>query len=103
MSATKKDIAKVFSDKTSIHPTTSLKMIDQFFDSILEVLVEAGRIEIRNFGVFESKKTLPRKARNPKTGEVVFTVEGHKVKFKPGKEMLSKLNDRPTLSANHAN
>jgi integration host factor subunit beta len=103
MSATKKDIAKIFSDKTSIHPTTSLKMIDQFFDSIIEVLVESGRIEIRNFGVFESKKTFPRKARNPKTGEVVFTVERYKVKFKPGKEMLSKLNYKATLLSNHAN
>jgi len=103
MSATKKDIAKVFSEKTSIHPTTSLKMIDQLFDSIVEVLVESGRIEVRNFGVFESKKTLPRKARNPKTGDVVFTVEGQRVKFKPGKEMLSKLNDKAALLSNHAN
>jgi nucleoid DNA-binding protein len=103
MSATKKDIAKIFAEKTSIHPSTSLKMIDQLFDSITDVLVESGRIEIRNFGVFETKKTLPRKARNPKTGAVIFTIEGHKVKFKAGKEMLVKLNNKPVLVNDHAN
>lgn len=93
MSATKKDIAKVFSNKTSIHPATSLKMIDQLFESIIEVLAESGRIEIRNFGVFESKKVSPRKARNPKTGEPVFTVGGYGVRFKAGKEMVSKISE----------
>lgn len=92
MSATKKDIAKVFSDKTSIHSSTCFKIVDQFFDSIIEVLADKGRLEVRNFGVFESKKIAPRKARNPKTGEVIFTLGGYGVKFKPGKEMLLKIN-----------
>lgn len=91
MSATKKDIAKVFSEKTSIHPSTSLKMIDQLFDAVIEVLAEKQRIEVRNFGVFETKKVLPRKARNPKTGETIFTLGGYGVKFKAGKEMISKV------------
>jgi integration host factor subunit beta len=92
MSATKKDIAKTFSDKTSIHHSTALKMVDQLFESIMDVLAESGRIEVRNFGVFERKKMVPRKARNPRTGEVVFTIGGNSVKFKPGKEMIAKLS-----------
>lgn len=91
MSATKKDIAKVFSEKTSIHPSTSLKMIDHFFDSIIEVLAADQRIEVRNFGVFESKRKPPRKARNPKTGDVVFTLGSYSVRFKAGKEMINKV------------
>lgn len=93
MSATKKDIVKLLSEKMDIHPSTSLKIVDQLFDSIIEVLASSQRIEIRNFGVFEAKKTLPRRARNPKTGEIVFTVGSHKVKFKAGKEMLSKITN----------
>lgn len=93
MSATKKDIARVFSEKTSIHPSTSLKMIDQFFDSVIEVLAEQQRIEIRNFGVFETKRIMPRKARNPKTGETIFTLGSYGVRFKAGKEMISKVID----------
>lgn len=90
MSATKKDIAKIFSEKTSIHPSTSLKMVDHLFDSIIEILKKEQRIEVRNFGVFEVKKVAPRKARNPKTGDIIFTVGGYKIRFKPGKEMLQR-------------
>jgi len=91
MSATKKDIAKVFSDKTSIHPALSMKMVNQLFDAITEVLSANHRIEVRNFGVFEAKKKLPRKALNPKTGERIFTLGGYRVHFKAGKEMIGKV------------
>jgi nucleoid DNA-binding protein len=92
MSATKKDIASAFSDKTSIHPSTALKMVDQLFDSIMDVLAKNDRIEVRNFGVFESKKNKPRKARNPRTGESIFTIGGFTVKFKAGKEMVARIS-----------
>ena len=36
-----------------------------------ETLVQEGRIELRNFGVFEVKKRKPRQARNRRTGENV--------------------------------
>ena len=44
---------------------------EQTFDAIVETLVAEGRIELRNFGVFEVKKRAPRKARNPRTGEAI--------------------------------
>jgi hypothetical protein len=54
-------------------------------------LVADGRIELRNFGVFEVKKRAARKARNPRTGEKVFVAEKFVVTFKPGKEMEEKV------------
>tara|TARA_B100000427_G_C15161833_1_gene443379 strand:+ start:267 stop:584 length:318 start_codon:yes stop_codon:yes gene_type:complete len=50
------------------------------------------RLEIRNFGVFEVKKTMPKpKARNPKTNEVIYVPSRRKIVFKPGKELSLKL------------
>ena len=46
-----------------------------------------GRIELRNFGVFEVKRRAPRKARNPRTGDKVYVPSKNVVTFKPGKEM----------------
>ena len=46
-----------------------------------------GRIELRNFGVFEVKVRRPRKARNPRTGAKVSVPSKKVVTFKPGKEM----------------
>ena len=50
------------------------------------------RIEIRNFGVFEVKKTKAKpKARNPKTNEVIFVPPRRKTHFKPGKLLQEAL------------
>ena len=61
------------------------------FDGITQTLVEEGRIELRNFGVFEVKKRKPRKARNPRTGEKVKVPARLVVTFKPGREMEERI------------
>ena len=57
------------------------------FDAIVDTLLEVGRIELRNFGVFEVRQRRARQARNPRTGEQVWVPEKKVVIFKPGREM----------------
>ena len=53
------------------------------------------RIEIREFGVFEIKKTKPKpKARNIKTGEFIFVPGRRKIHFKPGKLLKEYLKKK---------
>jgi len=61
------------------------------FDGIIEALVQEGRIELRNFGIFEVKKRKARNARNPRTGEKVLVPEKLVVTFKPGREMQERI------------
>ena len=65
----------------------------------MKTLVEDGRIELRNFGVFEVKKRAARKARNPRTGDKVFVPEKFVVTFKPGKEMEEKVRQMEEAAA----
>src|SRR6187431_1848031 len=67
------------------------EIVQKTFDAIVETLVQDGRIELRNFGVFEVKKRAARKARNPRTGQRVDVPEKFVVTFKPGKEMEEKV------------
>src|SRR3954469_23976858 len=62
-------------------------IVQRTLDEITHTLVAEGRIELRNFGVFEIKRHAPRKARNPRTGEKVDIPAKNVVTFKPGKEM----------------
>jgi nucleoid DNA-binding protein len=39
-------------------------IVQRTLDAIIATLVSEGRIELRNFGVFEVKRRAPRKARN---------------------------------------
>ncbi len=56
-----------------------------------DFLVEADpelRVELRDFGVFEVKKTRAKpQARNPRTNEVVFIPSRRKTHFKPSKRV----------------
>ena len=84
---TKKEIVKQISDEIGLTQLKTKDIVQRTLDAIIATLVSEGRIELRNFGVFEVKKRAPRKARNPRTGDKVFVPSKNVVTFKPGKEM----------------
>ena len=88
---TKKEIVKDISDATGLTQLQTKDVVQKTFDAIVETLLEEGRIELRNFGVFEVKRRKARKARNPRTGERVDVGPKSVVTFKPGKEMEEKI------------
>jgi len=88
---TKKEIVKAISEEIGLTQLKTKEIVQKTFDAIVETLVKDGRIELRNFGVFEVRTRAPRKARNPRTGEKVFVPAKNVVTFKPGKEMEEKV------------
>lgn len=88
---TKKEIVKTISEEIGLTQLKTKKIVQKTFDAIVETLVEEGRIELRNFGVFEVKRRAARKARNPRTGDRVDVPEKSVVTFKPGKEMEERV------------
>lgn len=90
---TKKEIVKQISDKLGMTQLKTKEIVQQTFDAIVETLLEVGRIELRNFGVFEVKQRKARKARNPRTGDKVDVPPKNVVTFKPGKEMEEKVRN----------
>jgi integration host factor subunit beta len=102
---TKKEIVKDISDATGLTQLQTKEVVQKTFDAIVETLREEGRIELRNFGVFEVRRRKARKARNPRTGERVDVGPKSVVTFKPGKEMEEKIRrldgdtDRATVGA----
>ena len=88
---TKKEIVKTISEEIGLTQLKTKEIVQKTFDAIVETLVTDGRIELRNFGVFEVKKRAARKARNPRTGQRVDVPEKFVVTFKPGKEMEERV------------
>jgi nucleoid DNA-binding protein len=84
---TKRDMAKAIADETGIPQVQAAAIVQRIFDGITETLLSEGRLELRNFGVFEVKERKPRRARNPRTGEAVDVHGKRVVVFKPGREM----------------
>ena len=95
---TRKDVEKKMEDKLLGRRVTRKLIVDSLFDSLRELIMSANpviRIEIRDFGVFEVKKTKPKpKARNLKTGEFVYVPGRRKMHFKPGKILKNFLKQQ---------
>ena len=90
---TKKEIVKTISEEIGLTQLKTKEIVQKTFDAIVETLVTEGRIELRNFGVFEVKKRAARRARNPRTGDRVSVPEKWVVTFKPGKEMEKRVRE----------
>ena len=92
---TKRDIANEVAKRKGISTRKALNYIDEFFTVMREYLCEDHpyiRIEVRNFGVFESKPTKAKpRARNPRTNEEIYVPAHKKTRFKPGKIIKSYL------------
>jgi nucleoid DNA-binding protein len=98
---TKKEIVKDICDranreklmKGSLTQLATKEIVQWTFEAIIETLVKEGRIELRNFGVFEVKQRKPRKARNPRTGDRVDVAAKNVVTFQPGKTMEKRVRE----------
>ena len=88
---TKKEIVKQISDRIGLTQLKTKEIVQLTFDAIVDTLLVVGRIELRNFGVFEVKLRKARKARNPRTSERVDVPPKYVVTFKPGKEMEERV------------
>ena len=88
---TKKDMARAIAGEMGLPQVQATAIVQRIFDGITETLLSEGRIELRNFGVFEVKERKPRRARNPRTGEAVDVPGKRVVTFKPGREMEQRV------------
>ncbi len=83
----KKDIIE-FVNKNTTHETRQISaIVECLLNVFMEILARERRIEIRDFGVFEVRRTPPRVGRNPVTGEQAPVPARNIVHFKAGKRM----------------
>ncbi|MCX6641582.1 MAG: integration host factor subunit beta [bacterium] len=91
----KKNVIERTAEKLNKEPKDISRTVDAVFTVIREIMAEADpecRIEIRDFGVFEVKRTKAKpKARNPKTNQEIYVPPRRKTHFKPGKLLKTAL------------
>ena len=95
---TKRDIVLEIYEKTQFAQKEIVLTVQLTLDIILKALASGGRVELRNFGVFEVQRRKARVGRNPnKPRNEVMIPDRVVVKFKSGrplKQMLKKLNPK---------
>ncbi|TYP92003.1 integration host factor subunit beta [Fodinibius salinus] len=86
---TKRDIVRRVAEKMDEPKVHTEPWVDSVLNALRETMMDADpecRIELRNFGVFEVKKTKAKpRARNPRTNEEIYVPPHRKTHFKPSK------------------
>ena len=90
---TKKDIVRTIAEELGLPQQEARKLVQITFDTLVDTLVREGRIELRNFGIFQIKQREARIGRNPRTGEEVPVLAKKVVVFKPGKRMEAMVQE----------
>ena len=89
---TKQDIINDVSTSTGLTKLETEIIMNGVMSTIINSLANNERVELRGFGTFGIKHRMPKKARNPGTGEPVYLPERYVPTFKPSKLMKSKVN-----------
>ena len=90
---TKQDIINDVSNSTGLTKLETEIIMNGVMSTIINSLANNERVELRGFGTFGVKHRMPKKARNPGTGEPVYLPERYVPTFKPSKLMRSKVNN----------
>ncbi|GMO29543.1 MAG: integration host factor subunit beta [Spirochaetaceae bacterium] len=84
----KADIIEAVYMQTGFNKNHIKTVYEIIFSEIKKALVDGKTIELRGMGTFEPKiRNARKKARNPRTGEIVPAYQHRAVCFRPGQDL----------------
>ena len=89
---TRKDLSNKIHKNIGFSKNLSLKIVDDFFESIILAIIKSNKIKISSFGTFSILNKKERIGRNPKTGVQAKIFSRKVVKFKPSLSFKKKIN-----------
>lgn len=90
---TKKEFVELFGTKAELKTKVEAeKLTKVFLETLEEVLVKGDNVAFIGFGKFESVERAERTCINPQTKKPMKVAARKVAKFKPGKNLLEKMN-----------
>ena len=86
-------IQKLADENPHLYQRDVERIVNTFFEEIIESMARGERVELRGFGAFSVKGRDARVGRNPRTGETVEVAEKYVPFFKTGKLLRDRLNE----------
>ena len=84
---TKRALTDLVAEKCKVPQHVASDVVTEFLTNVRAMLLAGHRIELRDFGTFETKTRKARVARNPSTGEKINLPPRRGVVFRPGQTM----------------
>ena len=89
---TRKDLADKVCKNIGFSKNVSLKIVDDFFETLISELVKLNNIKLSSFGTFKIMQKKERLGRYPKTKVEAKIIARKVVSFKPSLDTKNKLN-----------
>jgi len=90
----KAELIDKIADDAGITKTAAADALDSLVDGITRSLKKNQRVTLVGFGTWSVSKRKARTGRNPQTGEAIKIKAKKAVRFKPGKTLDDKLNNK---------
>ena len=90
---TRKDLSNKIYQNLGFSRNFSLKIIDNFFEILIQELLKSNKVKISSFGTFTVINKKERIGRNPKTKIEARIIPRKVVRFKPSLIVKEKLNN----------
>jgi DNA-binding protein HU-beta len=88
----KSDLLDSMVEKSGLSKKDAEKSLNAFIESVEEMLMEGGKVQLIGFGSFEVKERAERKGRNPQTGAEITIPASKSPVFKVGKALKDSVN-----------
>ncbi|MFH1706960.1 MAG: HU family DNA-binding protein [Planctomycetota bacterium] len=75
------DITDALAEKHGLPKSKTHDLVNDVFEEIKNAIGDGEKVAIRNFANFAAVQRKPRRARNPKTGDVIFVPAKNAVRF----------------------
>tara|TARA_Y100001958_G_C21073440_1_gene432182 strand:+ start:148 stop:468 length:321 start_codon:yes stop_codon:yes gene_type:complete len=87
-------VKKIHEKNIHLFERDAERIVSVIFNEITQSLADGKRVELRGFGAFSVSRRKRRRGRNPRTGETVIVEDKVIPKWKMGKELRIKLNNK---------
>ena len=89
---TRAELAELIYSEVGISKTEASEIVDQFFEEIINDLVDGNSVKLTSFGTFSVRHKKERIGRNPKTKEEAIIDARRVISFKASKELKKRIN-----------
>ncbi len=89
---TRADLSEEFSRVVQILRREAVVVVETLLQSMVEALRAGDKVEVRDFGRFDTRQRPGRMGRNPKSGQAVEVPAKTIPFFKPSKEVRELIN-----------
>ncbi len=91
---TRTELVANVAEKAGITKKQADLVLNAFFETVQQALVEGDKVQVIGFGTFEIRERAARKGRNPQSGEEIDIPASKLPSFKAGKALKEAVNPK---------